>query len=71
MATHSTILAWRIPHRQKSLAGSSLWGHKRVSLASKQSRTLAVWDVINIKINNEIFYILFFTPNLRSLVFFT
>ena len=32
MATHSSILAWRIPmenlHGQRSLAGYSLWAHK-------------------------------------------
>ena len=27
MATHSSILAWRIP-QQRNLAGYSLWGHK-------------------------------------------
>ena len=27
MATHSSILAWRI-HGQRSLAAFSLWGHK-------------------------------------------
>ena len=29
MATHSSILAWRIPWRG-SLAGYSLWGHKEL-----------------------------------------
>ena len=29
MATHSSILAWRIPYRQRSLAGYSLWGRKQ------------------------------------------
>ena len=28
MATHSSILAWRIPHGQRSLAGYSPLGHK-------------------------------------------
>ena len=28
MATHSSILAWRNPHGQRSLAGYSSWGHK-------------------------------------------
>ena len=32
MATHSSILAWRISWTQMSLAGYSLWGHKRVGL---------------------------------------
>ena len=29
MATHSSILAWK-SHGQRSLAGYSPWGHKRV-----------------------------------------
>ena len=28
MATHSSILAWRIPWTQRNLAGYSPWGHK-------------------------------------------
>ena len=28
MATHSSILAWRNPHGQRSLKGYSSWGHK-------------------------------------------
>ena len=28
MATHSSILAWRIPHGQRSLTGYSPLGHK-------------------------------------------
>ena len=39
MATHSSILAQRI-HGQRSLAGYSPWGHKRVgyNLATKQQQ---------------------------------
>ena len=29
MATRSSILAWRIPHGQRSLAGYSPWGRKK------------------------------------------
>ena len=29
MATHSSILAWRIPWTERSLAGYSPWGHKK------------------------------------------
>ena len=38
IATHSSILAWGIPWTERSLAGYSLWGHKRVGhdLATKQ-----------------------------------
>ena len=28
MAIHSSILAWRISHGQRSLVGYSPWGHK-------------------------------------------
>ena len=28
MATHSSILAWRIPCTERSLVGYSPWGHK-------------------------------------------
>ena len=40
MATHSSILAWKIPLDKKSLAGYSSWGHKRVGhdLATKQQQ---------------------------------
>ena len=36
-ATHSSVLSWEI-HGQRSLAGYSLWGHKRVGhdLVTKQ-----------------------------------
>ena len=30
MATHSSILDWRIPHGQRSLVGYSLWGCKEL-----------------------------------------
>ena len=40
VATHSSILAWE-PHGQRSLAGYSPWGHKRVrhDLATEQQHT--------------------------------
>ena len=30
MATHSSILAWRLPINKRSLAGYSLWGRKQL-----------------------------------------
>ena len=30
MATHSSILAWRLPMNKRSLAGYSLWGRKQL-----------------------------------------
>ena len=40
MATHFSILTWKIPWTERSLAGYSLWGHKRVGhdLATKQQK---------------------------------
>ena len=32
MATHSSILAWRIPMEQRSLAGCSPWGHTELDM---------------------------------------
>ena len=31
MATHSSILTWRILHEQRSLVGYSPWGHKELN----------------------------------------
>ena len=33
MATHSSILAWKIP--QRSLAGYSPWGHKELDMTEQ------------------------------------
>ena len=35
MATHSSILAWRIPHRQRSLASYSSWGQKESGMTER------------------------------------
>ena len=32
MATHSSILAWRIPWTEEFLAGYSPWGHKELDM---------------------------------------
>ena len=37
MATHSSILAWRIPHRPRSLAGYSPWGRKELGMTERLS----------------------------------
>ena len=41
MATHSSILAWRIPWTERRLTGYSPWGRKRVGhdLATEQKPT--------------------------------
>ena len=44
MATHSSILAWRIPHRQRSLGGCSAWGRKDLDTA-KHTRTSNLWAI--------------------------
>ena len=36
MATHSSILAWRIPSGQRSFLGYSPWGHKELDLTDKE-----------------------------------
>ena len=40
MATHSSILAWRIPYR--SLAGYGPWSHKELGMA--EQLTLLFWQ---------------------------
>ena len=37
MATQSSILAWRIPYGQRSLAGYSPWGHKESDMTERLS----------------------------------
>ena len=37
MATHSSILAWRIP--QRSLVGYSPWGHEELDVTGRQTHT--------------------------------
>ena len=32
MATHSSILAWKISHGQRKLASYSPWGHKELDM---------------------------------------
>ena len=40
MVTHSSILAWREFHEQRSLAGYSPWGHKQSDTAEQLTLTL-------------------------------
>ena len=37
MATHSSILAWRIPKDRGALEGYSLWGHKELDATEQRS----------------------------------
>ena len=37
MATHSSILAWKKSHRQRSLVGYSPWGHKELDTTKRLS----------------------------------
>ena len=38
MATHSSILAWKIPWTEWSLAGYSPWGHKESDMTEQQQQ---------------------------------
>ena len=40
MATHSSILAWRIPMDKSSLVGYSPWGHKESDMTDQLSTSL-------------------------------
>ena len=40
MATHSSILAWRIPWTEESLVGYSPWGHKESDTTERLALTL-------------------------------
>ena len=42
MATHSSILAWRIPWTEESLVGYSPWGHKQSDTTEQLSLTLTI-----------------------------
>src|SRR5574341_464288 len=35
MATHSSVLGWRIPHGQRSLAVYGPWGHKELDMTEQ------------------------------------
>ena len=50
MATHSSILAWRIPWTEESGGIYSPWGRKRVihNLGTKQQQSLLNFSVLNI-----------------------
>ena len=39
MATHSSILSWRILHGQRSLVGYSPWGHKQLDTTERLTYT--------------------------------
>ena len=62
MATHSSIPAWEI-HGQRSLAGCSPWGHKRVghSLETKQQQN----NLVIITLNSAALYS---TPETQNLM---
>ena len=42
MATHSSILAWRIPWTENSLVGYSQWGHKELDITERLSTHLSL-----------------------------
>ena len=46
MATHSSILAWRVPHRQRILVGYSPWGLKELDV--NESLSTAQHEICNL-----------------------
>ena len=46
MATHSSILAWRIPNGQRSLVGYSLWGRKESDMTERLHFSLSLYTYI-------------------------
>ena len=42
MATHSSILAWKIPWTERCLAGYSPWGRKESDMTEPLSLSLAI-----------------------------
>jgi len=44
MATHSSILAWRIPWTEKSLVGYSSWGHKELDTTEMVTAAIKLKD---------------------------
>ena len=42
MATHSSILAWRIPWTEESLVGYTPWGHKESDTTEQLSLSLGL-----------------------------
>ena len=45
MATHSSILAWRIPW-QRSLAGCTPWGHKESDTTEQLTLSNTPWSLM-------------------------
>ena len=45
MATHSSILAWRIPMDRRSLAGYSPWGRKETDVTEHAAQHRKIWWV--------------------------
>ena len=64
MATHSSILAWRI-RGQRSLEGYSPWGHKRVgyNLATKQQQHLLRACCVPVTVWKCLLHMNSFTPH--------
>ena len=54
MAIHSSILAGRIPIRQRSLVGYSPWSHKESDMTEQLSThiTYPPWDSMRIYLSN-------------------
>jgi len=53
MATHSSILAWRIPHGQRSLAGYGPWGCEELDTTERLSTIVSKRKKTKHKSNNN------------------
>jgi len=49
MATHSSILAWRIPWTEKSLVGYSSWGHKELDTTEMVTAAIKLKDACSLE----------------------
>ena len=63
MATHSSILAWKMPWTERSLAGYRLWGHKE----SDTTEQLTLWPSVH-QSEYEIFSLVFLTEILLTIL---
>ena len=59
MATHSSILAWKIPHGQRSLVGYSLWSCRKLDTTEWLSMHQNFWMMLGTRYNSVQLYTLF------------
>ena len=49
MATHSSILAWRIPWTEEPGRLHRPWGHKELDMTEQLTHTTAIWTGVKIQ----------------------